>query len=296
MDRRSSHQSVTQTPSTDQCPGCQQELLGRYCHHCGEQRFDDTQLSFRHIIVQLFTSLTDVDGKLWVSLRLLITRPGQLTLDFLQGRRKQRLTPFQLFVLVNVFFFLAVAWWGSSAYTTSLHFHLNATNFFHQPLAVEWVNQHLLDQQMSYEAYELRFNQVAALQAKSLVFLIIPMFALVVVLLDFRRRHKGIVALVFATHFFTFMLLMQAIIVPMLLWSLMKLNAVLPVFTGESIELVFSLLLFVGFSVYFYLAARRVFAYNHLTTTMQALLMGFSIYFITLIYRMVLFFTTFWMA
>lgn len=134
---------------TKHCPGCHQELLGPYCHQCGEQRFDPAALSLKSISQHIFTSLTDLDGKLWRSLRLLVSQPGQLTLDYLEGRRKQRLSPFQLFVLVNVFFFLAVAWWGSSAYTTSLHFHLNASNFFHQPVAVEWVNQHLADQQLA---------------------------------------------------------------------------------------------------------------------------------------------------
>jgi hypothetical protein len=101
------------------------------------------------------------------------------------------------------------------------------------------------------------------------------MFALAILLLDFRRRQGGIAALLFATHYLTFMRLMQAIFVPLLLWLLMQLNAVIPVLTGEAIELVYSLLFF-GFSAYFYLADIRVCGHSRLISLMQAILMGFS--------------------
>jgi hypothetical protein len=45
-------------------------------------------------------------GALWRTLRLLLTRPGQLTLEFLAGRRRRYLHPFRLYLLVSALFFL----------------------------------------------------------------------------------------------------------------------------------------------------------------------------------------------
>jgi hypothetical protein len=50
--------------------------------------------------------LTQWDGKVAATLRTLFTRPGELTLDFLAGRRARWLLPLRLYLLCSVAFFV----------------------------------------------------------------------------------------------------------------------------------------------------------------------------------------------
>lgn len=49
----------------------------------------------------------DVDGRIFRTIRLLFTRPGQLTADFLSGRRARYVHPLRLFLVVSGLYFLA---------------------------------------------------------------------------------------------------------------------------------------------------------------------------------------------
>jgi hypothetical protein len=64
----------------------------------------------RELLGEAFAEFSGWDGKLANTLRLLITRPGQLTLDFLDGRRVRYITPLRLYFSVSlIYFLLAVA-------------------------------------------------------------------------------------------------------------------------------------------------------------------------------------------
>ena len=47
------------------------------------------------------------DHKLWATLRMLVTRPGQLTVDYVEGRRVRYLGPIQLLLWLQALTFLA---------------------------------------------------------------------------------------------------------------------------------------------------------------------------------------------
>lgn len=277
-----------------QCRSCGAEVRGRYCHHCGEKRFDPADLSARKVSEDLFTAFTDVDGKLLKSWYLLLRKPGQLTKDYLNGVRVQRLTPFQVLVMSNILFFLVAGLLGYSAFTTPLEVHTQATNFLHQPLAEQWVEQRLASTGEERSDFAARFNDRAEIQAKSLVIIMVPMLALLVYLLNWQSRFGALSHWVFATYVFAFMLFIQATVAPLLERLLVWL---LPLFgehvLGQWFEFSYSILLFLGFGIYFYLASRRVHQWPRYSAWLKAFLFVFGVYWIFLIYRMVLFFTTF---
>ena len=47
-----------------------------------------------------------LDSKIFLSLRTLITKPGQLTAEYFRGRRKPYMAPLQLFLVCNFLFFI----------------------------------------------------------------------------------------------------------------------------------------------------------------------------------------------
>lgn len=91
------------------CANCRAPLTGRYCAACGQKRFVEADRRFGHLLRQFLAAATDLDGRLWGSLRALLFQPGRLSRDYLDGRRARWMSPIGLFLLINVFFFLFVS-------------------------------------------------------------------------------------------------------------------------------------------------------------------------------------------
>ncbi|RFU49307.1 DUF3667 domain-containing protein [Paraburkholderia sp. DHOC27] len=53
------------------------------------------------------------EGKLFATLKLLILRPGQLTVEFLVGRRQRYVKPLSLYLTLSFVFFLLLSWSGT---------------------------------------------------------------------------------------------------------------------------------------------------------------------------------------
>jgi hypothetical protein len=90
------------------CPNCGRENEGEFCTDCGQKKIHPGDLSLRHAWHHVAHEVAHYDGKLFDTIKLLFTRPGRLTLDFLEGRRARHVHPIQLFLTFGVvFFFLA---------------------------------------------------------------------------------------------------------------------------------------------------------------------------------------------
>lgn len=63
----------------------------------------------REFASETFESFTHADSRLWRTLWLLLTRPGFLTVEFLEGRRARYLPPFRLYLVMSVVLFLVAA-------------------------------------------------------------------------------------------------------------------------------------------------------------------------------------------
>ena len=88
------------------CQNCGKYIQINFCEYCGERLFFDNSLSMTKFLSDLFSLLTDIDGKLFKSVSLLIKKPGKLSLDYVKGIRKSRLNPIQVFLIANILYFL----------------------------------------------------------------------------------------------------------------------------------------------------------------------------------------------
>ena len=87
------------------------------CLNCGEsfgelgerrRRADDGR-----ILQQFGGAYFAAEGALWRSLKLLLLRPGELTAQYLAGRRKQYVLPLRLYLTLSVFVLVLVRVAGS---------------------------------------------------------------------------------------------------------------------------------------------------------------------------------------
>jgi len=90
------------------CPNCDGACELDYCPSCGQSR-RDWDISLGTWLRTNGREILDIDGRLFGSLRTLFTRPGQLTLDWLQGRHASRTRPLRLYLLASALFFGVLA-------------------------------------------------------------------------------------------------------------------------------------------------------------------------------------------
>lgn len=87
------------------CLNCGARLSGQYCGTCG-QRSVSRLISIWQLLAEAFGDLFELDSRLWRTLRPLLIRPGQLTRDYLLGRRARYMPPFRMYLVLSVIFFV----------------------------------------------------------------------------------------------------------------------------------------------------------------------------------------------
>ncbi|MCX6271674.1 MAG: DUF3667 domain-containing protein [Bacteroidetes bacterium] len=92
------------------CPNCQfnSQLNFRYCPKCGQKWLEESEFSFRHFFWDSLGDYFHVDGKFIHSIYPLILKPGEITRDFLQGKRERFLPPFKMFLFISVLYFITI--------------------------------------------------------------------------------------------------------------------------------------------------------------------------------------------
>ena len=90
------------------CLNCGARLLGPHCSLCG-QKHETQPPTVGHLLGEAFESLTHADSRLWRTLGTLLARPGELTREWLIGRRASYLPPIRLYLVLSVVFFLIIA-------------------------------------------------------------------------------------------------------------------------------------------------------------------------------------------
>ena len=100
--------STAVADSVAACANCGASLQGTYCSHCGQKvaPLNPTLGEFLHELVH---EIAHVDGKIVTTLRLLITRPGFLSLEHFEGRRARYVAPIRLYLLLSVACFAVTA-------------------------------------------------------------------------------------------------------------------------------------------------------------------------------------------
>jgi len=88
------------------CKNCSADIAGVYCQACGEKVLTNEDFHVTRYIGWFFSGLTNLDSKIYRTLKAFLFRPGQLSRDYLSGIRKPFLSPVQIFLIVTVLFFV----------------------------------------------------------------------------------------------------------------------------------------------------------------------------------------------
>jgi hypothetical protein len=90
------------------CANCGAEAAENYCPRCGQETHD-LHRSLAGILGEMLDALAGWDGKIPRTLWLMVRRPGALTTEFLAGRRARYLRPLRLYLMTSVLFFVSLS-------------------------------------------------------------------------------------------------------------------------------------------------------------------------------------------
>lgn len=90
------------------CLNCDSALSGHFCAACG-QRVVPPHPTMRELLGEALAEFAGWDGKVAETAKLLVTRPGALTCEYLAGRRARFIQPLRLYLTFSVLFFVLAA-------------------------------------------------------------------------------------------------------------------------------------------------------------------------------------------
>ncbi len=99
-----SHSNVREEKN---CLNCGHLVEERFCSHCGQENVKIEDSAF-HLVVHYFQDLIHYDGKLWHTIKNLFRKPGQVQVEYMDGKRKSHLEPIRFYVFASTVFFLFV--------------------------------------------------------------------------------------------------------------------------------------------------------------------------------------------
>jgi hypothetical protein len=168
-----------------QCQNCDTSFEGGYCPNCGQKNVDLKRPLIK-LVKELLRETFEVDGRTIRTFRTMILQPGVLTSEFLNGRRRTYTSPLRLYLVISVVFFLFGAWIAQQGL--------------------------LLDPGQTVEqnaAEQARFMSDAL---PRLMFLLLPVFALLLKLAIWRRLYFDHV--IFSIHLHSIVYVTLAVMLP----------------------------------------------------------------------------------
>jgi hypothetical protein len=269
------------------CASCGSVVNDKFCGNCGEKQVDEHDFALKHYLEESVEGITHFDNKFFRTAKVLITRPGMLAEYFSKGKRMAYLKPFQLFLISNIiFFFLAGSLnifsqplYSFYAYDPYISFHTKETILKH------------VHNDAEFTALATNFNSHVGTESKLYIALFIPVLALIFALIFFNTKRYFTEHLVFATHYFSFVLIY---------FTLFTLLVIKPFYWlthlefSSTFDTVTSVVNMVVFGTYFAIAAKRFYKVGAYHAFSGALLS--TIIFVVALtgYRLLIFYKLMW--
>jgi hypothetical protein len=206
------------------CKNCGNQFSGNYCNQCGEKVYTEHDKTFRHFIEDGFHFITHFDSKLLKTWWLVMTRPGKVSLDIADGIRKPYYKPLNLFIIGVILYLLFPIFEGLNM---PLSYHKSEQYGYIAELMIE---QKMHKLQLTEQQLSEKFAQKSGKFAKILLLVIIPLSALGLQALFYKRKrfffdHATLSAELNTFYlYFTFFILPLAFTVLVLLLKLISLT------------------------------------------------------------------------
>jgi len=262
-------------------------MTGPYCSQCGEKKFTHHDYSLGHFAEETLDVFTHFDSKFLRTLKMLLTKPGELSNAYFHGGRSRYTKPLTLFVILNLFFFIIQPHTGLLSYRYA--------DYMKFPHYAALVRNHLTLTGESPQSYVARFNANQQNQKKSLLLVSIPVLAVVMAILFIGTSRTYAEHLVFLVQVYAFLLIFLA--------ALAGLTFLLPWLIGSPphqvnqffrSEMVIIIPMIAALTIYIYSGLRRAYEASRLRAALTAVVLACAVGPLTGLFLNLLFFVTFW--
>jgi len=269
------------------CPTCNNTLFTPYCPACGESPPSARDLTLRGLFHQLFHAFSSIDGRLIRSFRCLVTRPGVLTVAYVQGRRMTYLGPIQLFFVANVLFFAMQSLTNTNIVSSTIDSHLHDQDW--HAVAQDLVSRRLAKLETTLDLYAPVFDRAIVLHAKSFIIVMVLPLAILLPILFYRNRQPFVAHAVFSLHFYAFLLLLFCVLLVVVAVDALLGGAGL---NSTRMDNALSLINLAACATYLYVATGTAYGASGAIRVIKALVLALAVVGILLGYRFVLFLIT----
>jgi hypothetical protein len=285
---------------TTACPNCGSTMVDAFCAKCGELQPSHRDLSLRAVAHEAAQEFAGVDGKIPRTLWALITKPGLLTREFIDGRRGRYSKPLSLFLVLNLVFFVIQPHTGMLRY--GLSEYIGPPGDVNDGNAAELVAAKLARSREPRASYETRFDSTLADQKKSMLLFAVPVFAVAMAILFAGKKRYFVEHLVFSVHAYAFLLALLAVGIAAIFytiggWLMLASLLGLPVRRAEIFlngEPVLITVVAVATVTYMTLAIRRAYGGSTRAAFGRAAVLTFVQMSLIIVYHDLLFFTSFY--
>jgi hypothetical protein len=235
-----------------ECGNCGATLTGPYCSACGQHAHESAR-SISVLFHDAWHLATHLDGRLWQTLYILLFKPGKLTTEYFAEHRARYLPPVRLYLVLSVLFFAfglatpektsvpptvaapdaaapskaappgAVAGKDSAAREKSRSTILDIENCDDIKIPVTWLQNSLRQSCVrNKEDKGVSVQHAFIATIPKMMFLFVPMIALVMLILYWRPRRYYVEHLVFFLHIHAaafLLLLIQALLGWIVIWA-----------------------------------------------------------------------------
>lgn len=199
------------------CVSCNTPLKGKFCYSCGEKVVENNDFSIQNLLHQFINGITNFDSKFLKSFYYLLFKPGQLTLNYVNGRRVSFMKPFQVFIVVNILFFFFLA--------DADVFRIPAKWYFNKEVNIE---KKITDSK-NVELIKQQYDNESLTNSKLFIFILIPFFGIIFWMANLKKKLYFGKHIIFAIHYLSFFMLFSVclVITPKEIWTPRAIQAVL---------------------------------------------------------------------
>ncbi len=92
------------------CANCNNSMSSHshFCAICG-QSVISFQRPIKPVLMEMIHETLDIDGRLFLTLKTLILKPGLLSLEYNQGKRMKYTPPLRMYLVISILFFLFIS-------------------------------------------------------------------------------------------------------------------------------------------------------------------------------------------
>ncbi len=273
--------------TTVTCKNCGNSFTGKYCNNCGEKVYDEHDKSVLHFFEEGLHFITHFEGTLFTTIKTMFRRPGQLSFDYCEGKRKKYFKPLSFFLLLVVLYLLFPFFEG---------LNMRLQYYSSQPLygkyAAAKIQAVAASTGLPVETLAEKFHQKGEKASKFLLIVIVPLTAMVMFCMAFFRRKYFFDHMVFAAEVNSFYLLWGFLLLPLLVMIVNMVAGLFGIQQNIFTEEWIGILMYLYVTIYVAKAAKKFYNFKWWQSFLFTVVFCFAhIFIVYILYKFLLFVT-----